>query len=66
MNCVYYINYDTDYEYIYNYLIKYGRIEVSIDDKIELIHITTMNNNYIFEYYMFDGDLKMKIWKNMS
>ena len=56
MTCVYYINYDTEYEYIYDYIKNNGKIEISIDDKIELIHITTMNNNYIFEYYMFDGD----------
>ena len=58
MNCIYYINYDTDYEYIYNYIKNNGKIEISIDDKIELIHITTINNNYIFEYYMFDGDFE--------
>ena len=58
MNCVYYINYDTDYDYIHNYLEENGQIDVSIDDKLELIHITTINNNYIFEYYMFDGDFE--------
>ena len=56
MTCVYYINYDYEYEYIYNYIKKNGSIEISINDKIELIHITTRDNNYIFEYYMFDGD----------
>ena len=58
MNCIYYINYDTDYEYIYDYIKNNGKIEISVNNNNESIYITTVNNNYIFEYYMFDGDFE--------
>ena len=58
MNSIYYINYDTDYEYIYDYVKNNGKIEISVNNNNESIYITTVNNNYIFEYYMFDGDFE--------
>tara|TARA_Y100000589_G_C27126157_1_gene618620 strand:- start:650 stop:973 length:324 start_codon:yes stop_codon:yes gene_type:complete len=58
MNSIYYINYDTDYEYIYDYVKNNGKIEISVNNNNESIYISTVNNNYLFEYYMFDGDFE--------
>ena len=58
MNCVYYINYNTEYEYIYNYIKKNGILEISVNNDVESIYITTMNCNYVFENLMFDGDFE--------
>lgn len=56
MKCVYYINYDSDYNYLYNYIKVNGYININVNNNLELINISTMVKNYSFEYYIFDGD----------
>ena len=52
----YHISYDTDYEYLFNFIKNNGNIEVSISDDFDKISIETNERTLYYEDYMFDGD----------
>lgn len=56
MKCVYYINYDSDYDYLFNYIKENGNVSIFINHNIEKIYVSTMMKDYSYEYYEFDGD----------
>lgn len=57
MKCKYYINYDTDYNYLLQYIKDNGSIDVNISLDLDNLTINTCENKYEFEDTMFDGDI---------